>query len=91
MFIGLLIVAVLSATVVTGWTFVIGAPLWIVLIAYVATGVLVMLLGALAISLCGVVRRGSAPDLPHLPVQRNTTPTVAASTLASVAKDKARS
>ena len=91
MFLGFLIAAIVSATVLTGSVFVMGAPLWVVLITYPATGTLVMLLGPLASSLCGVVRGGKAKMSPHLPVQRNTTPTVANNTLTSVVNDKVRS
>jgi hypothetical protein len=91
MFLGLLIAAFFSATVLTVSFFVMGAPLWVVLITYPATGTLVLLLGPFAISLCGVVRGGKAEGSPHLPVQRNTTPTVANNTLTSVVNDNARS
>ena len=91
MFLGLLIAAIFSATVLTGTVFVMGAPLWVVLVTFPATGTLVMLLGPLAISLCGVIRGGKPQVPPHLPVQRNTTPTVANNTLTSVVNDNVRS
>lgn len=91
MFLGLLIAGIFSATLVTALTFVMGAPLWLVLLTYPVTGTLVMLLGPLAISLCGVVKGKKPQTPPHFPVQRNTTPTVANSSLTSVVKDNVRS
>lgn len=91
MVLGLLLIAIISGAVAALWLFLISAPLWVVLAAYPATGTVVMLVGTGIIGLYHKAKAGTKSLPDHLPVQRNTTPTVATSTLTSVVKDKVRS
>ena len=91
MVLGLLIMAIISSAVVSVALFVMSWPLWIVLIAYPITGTLVMLFGLSFARLLSRLQGQPAPVPSHFPVQRNTTPTVANSTLTSVPNDNIRS
>lgn len=91
MILGLLVVAIVLGAVASSVLFAMSSPLWLVLVAYPVAGTLVMLVGMVAISLCNRARPPESASATHFPVQRNTTPTVATSTLTSVVNDKARS
>lgn len=91
MVVGLLLTAIVSGAMVSLALVTMSSPFWVVLLAYPITGTLVMLFGLASISLYHRLRPRTAPSKPHFPVQRNTTPTVATSTLTSVANDNVRS
>jgi hypothetical protein len=91
MILGLLFIAVISGAAAALWLYAASSPLWVVLLAYPLAGTLVMLVGMTAISLLHRVKESTGVLPDHLPVQRSTTPTVANSTLTSVARDKLRS
>jgi len=91
MVIGFVLAAIVSGAVVSASLFVIGAPLWAVLVAYPASGVLVFVSAATAASFCKSFRDGTEREADHFPVQCSTTETVAARTRMSVANDKLRS
>jgi zinc transporter ZupT len=91
MILGLLIAAIVLGAAASVVLFAMSSPLWVVLIAYPLTGTCVMLFGMVAISLCNRTKSAAVLAQPHFPVQRNTTPTVATSTLTSVTNDNSRS
>ncbi len=91
MILGFLLAAIVSGAFVSASLLVIGAPLWAVLVAYPATGSLVLLSTAAAVSMCDYVRAVRAREADHFPVQRSTTANVATSTRTSVASDNERS
>jgi hypothetical protein len=88
---GLLITAILASTVVSVTLFAMSWPLWIALIAYPVTGTVFMLVGMPIVWLFNRMLGQKAPASGHFPVQRNTTPTVANSSLTSVVNDNIRS
>lgn len=91
MILGLLIAAIVLGAAASVVLFAMSSPFWVVLIAYPVTGTCVMLLGMVAVSLCNRAKPAALRAPPHFPVQRNTTPTVATSTLTSVTNDNSRS
>jgi hypothetical protein len=91
MILGLLLIAVISGAGAALWLYAASSPLWVVLLAYPLTGTVVLLLGVTALSMLQRVKDSTSALPDHLPVQRSTTPTVANSTLTSVANDKLRS
>lgn len=91
MVVGLLVTAIVSSTTVCLALVATSSPLWIVLLAYPLTGTLVMLFGLASVSFYHWLKPESSETQAHFPVQRNTTPTVATSTLTSVANDNVRS
>jgi hypothetical protein len=88
---GLILTAIIASTAVSVALFVMSWPLWIAVIAYPVTGTLVMLLGMPVVWLFNRSIRQKSAASGHFPVQRNTTPTVANSSLTSVVKDNIRS
>jgi len=91
----LLLIAMVSGAAVSATILAFSGPLWLVLLAYPATGT-VTLLGALVLvglgrDLLQIGDHPSAPPSAHCPVPRSTTPTVATNTLISVASDSLRS
>lgn len=92
----LLLIAMFAGTAASAAILVFSGPLWLVLLAYPAIG-MVTLLGAVALASLSSNRslidrsRVSPPLSAHCPVPRNTTPTVANSTLISVASESLRS
>jgi hypothetical protein len=91
MILGFLLAAIVSGAVVSASLLVIGAPLWVVLVAYPASGIAVLVFAASAASFCRGFRDGGTTEVDHFPVQRSTTENVAASTRISVAKERERS
>lgn len=88
---GLIVIAIVLSTAASLVVFAMASPFWLVLIAYPVTGTVVMLVGMVAIGFCNRASRDTTKPTSHFPVQRNTTPIVATSTLTSVTNDKARS
>jgi hypothetical protein len=88
---GLILTAIIASTAVSVALYVMSWPLWMVVIAYPVTGTLVMLVGMPVVWLWNRSLRQKAPASAHFPVQRNTTPTVANSSLTSVVNDNIRS
>ncbi len=91
MVLGLLLMAMVSGAAVAVALLSSSSPLWVALIAYSVTGTIVMLFGIAAINLLNRMRSVVLPMHSHRPVQRITTPTVATSTLTSMANDNLRS
>ncbi len=90
MMLGLLLIAVLAAVGFSGLMVVLSQPLWVVILAYPIAGVSV-LMSRLLVAALNATPRGSAPSTRHCPVPRITAPTVATSTLRSVANETSRS
>ncbi len=90
MVLGVLVIAMISAATVSVGLYAMGYPAIIGLLAYPVVGGMILLAG---LSLFGALTRLlSRPTVTdHLPVQRTTTPTVAARIFRSPAKDKLRS
>lgn len=91
MVLGLLLIAMVLGAAVSVALFSMSSPFWIALIAYPATGTLVLLFGLSGINLFNRMRSGMSALQSHCPVQRSTTPTVATNTLTSMANDSLRS
>ena len=87
MILAFLLAAIVSGGLASAALLVIGAPLWLVVVAYPATGMLVLVTTAAAASYCKTVRESRSPKADHFPVQRTTTANVANSTRTSVASD----
>jgi hypothetical protein len=91
MFVGVLLIAMITGAATTALLFMLQYPFWIALLAYPAIGSVVMLLG---LALVGLIRWFTTDPTRvdrHLPVARSTTPTVATKMLKSVQNDKLRS
>lgn len=95
MILGLLFAAMIAGVAVSAVMFVLGQPVWIVVLAYPVTGTAVLLLELFVVGMAGRSRIGATGVVPtglvHCPVPRSTAPTVANKTLMSVAKETSRS
>lgn len=87
---GLLLVAMFTGAGGSAILYAMGAPLWMIILGYPVVGTAVLLTG---VWLFGSIRQHQPQQLVPIqyPVPRNTTPTVATSTLRSVANDSRRS
>lgn len=91
MMLGSVIVAIAVGAAASGFLYAKDAPLWQVIAAYPLTGVVTLFLALAAAWRRSVPRSRPAARLAaHCPVPRSTTPTVAASTLRSVRRDRSR-
>jgi hypothetical protein len=90
MILGLLLVAMFTGAGGSAILYAMDAPLWMIILGYPVVGTSVLLSG---VWLLGSVRQHQPQQLAPIqyPVPRSTTPTVANSTLRSVANESRRS
>jgi hypothetical protein len=90
MILGVLLSAMFAGGVGSLILFSLDAPLWMILVAYPVVGTTVLLSGVWVLATLRRYRPQQQPAPIQYPVPRSTTPTVATSTLRSVANDNLR-
>ncbi|MBL9051535.1 MAG: hypothetical protein JNK19_15600 [Tabrizicola sp.] len=91
MFVGVLLIAMMTGAAATATLVVLKYPFWIALLAYPVVGSTVLLLGLVLVGLIRWFTSDPTATGSHFPVARSTTPTVANNILKSVTNDKLRS
>jgi hypothetical protein len=92
MMLGSVILAMAFGVAASGFLYMQDAALWKILVTYPLSGIVTLFLAMAAAwrrATAGSVRTATLAD-GHRPVPRTTTPTVATSTLRSVARDRFR-